>query len=230
MQRRLKIIAILFILVFPSSVYVFLTAGKEKSFVRIPYYGPKQAIRINDSGKVKTDTIYYHLPPFRFYNQEGKTVTSEQFTKKIWVASFTSFNGKDAPALAVTMNRIEERTNLDTGLRMVTFALDSESAKSMEDYAKMIHVGGKRRIFLSGNKEQLNQLATEGFYKAVDSSTAKGFIHFFLIDKEGCFRGIYNGLLIKDVDYLIDDISKLEANYIIQYEKKHKNEHDDDAI
>ncbi len=230
MQRRLRIIAIFFILIFPSAIYVFLTAGKEKSFVRIPYYGPKQAIHINDSGKLKVDTVYYHIPAFSFYNQQGKTVTNEQFARKIWVASFTSFSGKDAPALAVTMNRVEERTNLDTGLRMVTFALDSESVKSMEDYVKMIHAEGKRRIFLSGNKEQLNQLATEGFYKAVDSSTAKGYIHFFLIDEDGRIRGIYNGLLIKDVDYLIDDIGKLEADYYIQNEKKHKNDHDDDAI
>jgi protein SCO1/2 len=229
-NRRLKILAIFFILVFPSAVYVFLTAGKEKAFVRMPYYGPKSTVNINEGGKTKIDTIFYHLPAFQFYNQDGKTIGNYNFASKIWVAGFTSFQGKDAPSLAITMNRIEERTNLDTGLRMVTFTLDSESAKSMDDYAKMIHVAGKRRIFLSGNKEALNQLATNGFYKAVDSSTKNGFIHYFLIDKEGCIRGIYNGLHVKDVDYLIDDISVLEAAYYIEYEKKHKNEHDNDAI
>lgn len=196
----------------------------------MPYYGPKRPINLADKGKARVDTIFYHLPSFQFYDQDGKTVSNLSLLRKVWIAGFTSFNGKDAPSLAVTMNRIEERTNLDTGLRMVTFTLDSETAKSMADYATKIHVAGKRRIFLSGNKEQLNQLAADGFYRAVDTSTANGYIHYFLIDKEGCIRGIYNGLRLKDIDNLLDDINMLEAAYYIQNEKAHKEDHDNDAI
>ncbi len=230
MSRGFKIFAIFFILIFPSAVYVFLTAGKEKAFVRMPYYGPRRPLRISENGKLRTDTIYYHIPQFLFYNQNGEQVNNKSFTGRVWVASFTSFSGKDAPSLAITMNRIEERTNLDTALRLVTFTLDSESVKSMEDYSKTIHVAGKRRMFLSGNKDQLTDLAVNGFYKPVDSSYPNGFVHFFLIDKEGCIRGIYNGLHIKDVDNLIDDIGVLEAAYYIQNEKEHKDDHDRDAI
>ena len=195
----------------------------------MPYYGPKRWVKVNVQGKLSTDTIYYSLPEFSFYNQEGAVVNNRSFRNKVWVAGFTSLSDKNAPALAVTMNRIEERTNLDTGLRMVTFTLDSETAVSMQNYAKMVHVAGKRRIFLSGNKAELNNLATEGFYKPVDSA-GKGFADFFLIDKEGHIRGIYNGTHVKDVDYLIDDIHELEAAYYIQHEKEHKDEHDDDAM
>jgi len=229
-NRRFKIFAIFFILVFPSAVYVFLTAGKEKAFVRMPYYGPKRPISITQNNKPRVDTIFYHIPSFSFYNQEGNTITNMSLLHRVWIAGFTSFADKDAPGLAVTMNRIEERTNLDTALRLVTFTLDSQSAKSMADYANKIHVAGKRRIFLSGNTGQLDALAADGFYKAVDTSAKNGYIHFFLIDKDGCIRGIYNGLHLKDIDNLLDDVNMLEAAYYIQNEKAHKEEHDNDAM
>lgn len=196
----------------------------------MPYYGPKRPINITRNGKQSIDTIFYHLSGFSFYDQNGNKVNNRAFIGRVWVAGFTSFPGKDAPSLAVMMNRLSDRTNLDTALRLVTFTLDSESVQSMQAYAKMIHCTDKRRLFLSGNTAQLRQFATEDFYKAVDSSTSNGYVHFFLIDKEGCIRGIYNGLHVKEVDYLIDDINTLEAAYYIQNEKKHKDEHDNDAI
>ena len=254
MSRRLKIAAILFILVFPSAVYVFLTAGKERSFTRIPYYGPKRPINIEENGKKRVDTIYYHIPGFKFYDQNGNTVTSKELIGHIWVAGFTSYNEdvnypvktnpkdstlvdakvfskKDAPALAVMMNELEEKTNLDTALRLVTFTLDSENVKSLKDYANTIHITSKRRMLLSGNFAQLRELAMNGFYNPADTDIfKKGAIHLFLIDKEGCIRCIYNGLMIKELNNLIDDINMLEANYYIQNEKLHKEEHDKDAI
>ena len=231
MSRRLKILAIFFILIFPSAIYVFLTAGKEQAFVRMPYYGPKPVVHVQEKGgKVKSDTLFYHIPAFRFYTQYGDTITNLNLFKRVWVASFASFSAKNTPSLAVTMNRVEQRTNLDTALRLVTFTLDSESVKSMQNYARIIHTSDKRRLFLSGPKKQLNDFAVNGFYKAVDSSYSKGFNYFFLIDKQGCIRGIYNGLLVKQVDNLIDDISMLEAAYYITNEKKHSKEHTNDPM
>jgi len=147
------------------------------------------------------------------------------------VACFVHLSDKQiAPPMAVLMNRVEERTNLDSTIRLVTFALDSESEKSMQDYANMVHAG-KKRIYLSGNAQAVNQYAIDGFYGPVDSSYSKGFIHFFLIDKEGCIRGIYSALKIKDTDKLIDEISMLEAFYYIKNEKKEDKERDkDEAI
>lgn len=183
------------------------------------------------NGKQIRDTVFYQIPTFSFYDQHGNKISNETLAGKIWVASFTSFaDNKNAPSLAVLMNRVEERTNLDTSIRIVTFTLDSESVKQLQDYANMIHTSDRRRIFLSGNKVALSELAVEGFYKPVDTSYANGFTHCFLIDKEGCIRCIYNGLLIKEIDNLVDDIHMLEDYYYIQDQKKRKDKDHDDAI
>ena len=228
-----KAITLLFILVFPSAIYIYLVAGKEKSFIRLAYYGPKKVLHLTIEGKAKTDTAFYQVPGFNFYDQTGNNLNSGFVKGKIWVACFVHIhNAQRSAPMAVLMNRIEERTDLDTALKLVTFTLDSESVKSMQDYAQGIHAG-KKRTFLSGNPSALNQLAIEGFYKPIDSSYANGYNHFFLIDKEGHIRGIYNGFKVKDVDQLIDEISILEAAYFVQKEvedEKAGKGQDHDAI
>lgn len=77
----------------------------------------------------------------------------------------------------------------------------------------------------------MNKFAIESFYQPIDSSYKNGFIHFFLIDRQGCIRGIYNGLHVKDIDKLIDNISMLEVAYYIQENReKSKKGDDEDAI
>lgn len=220
-----KTLTLLFILIFPSAIYIYLTAGKEKTFVRLPFYGPKQPIHINKNGKPVTDTAFYTVPGFSFYNQAGNLFNSGLLNGRIWVAYFVDIHdNQKAPAMAVLMNRIEERTNLDTTIRLITFTLDSESTKSMQGYATMIHAtAGKKRMFLSGNAQVLNHLATNGFYQPV-KYPSDGFNYFFLIDKEGHIRGIYNGFRVKEIDRLIDEINMLKAAYFIQNEAKKEKE------
>lgn len=133
--------------------------------------------------------------------------------------------------MTILMNRVESRTDLDTTLRLVTFALDSENADSLSAYNKMVHAG-PRQLFLSGDSGKMEQFAKEAFYQPLDTSDKYGFVHFFLIDKEGCIRGIYNGLHIKEVDELIDNISMLEAAYYVKanHEKSKKGGDDDGGI
>lgn len=225
-----KFLLLLVILILPSAFYVFLTAGKEKSFVRLPYYGPKRVINISVKGKIRPDTAFYHIPDFSFTDQHGTKISGNGLMGKIWVASFTELTDKKiAPSMAVLMNRVEERTNLDTALRMLTFALDSSNTGITSSYATMVHAG-RRQLFLSGNSQVVKNLAIEGFYNPVDSSYSKGFVYFFLVDKEGCIRGIYNALKVKEVDYLIDDISMMEAAYYIQAQKKNKDKDASDPM
>jgi protein SCO1/2 len=220
-----KTFLLLFILIFPSAFYVYLTAGKERSFVLLPYYGPKHPIMVNN----KMDTVYYGIPPFNFTNQNGNNISSLSLIGRIWVCCFEHLNDKMlAPSQAILMNRIEERTDRDSALRIITFALDSETSKSLSAYAQMVHAG-KRQYFLSGGTGKVSDFAINAFYQPVDSSFKNGFIHFFLIDREGHIRGIYNGLHVKETDQLIDNISMLEAAYYVQQNREEGKKSDDDG-
>jgi protein SCO1 len=229
-KKGKKTFLLLFILIFPSAFYVYLTAGKEKSFVRLPYYGPKHPFVLVEDGKKKNDTAFYSIPPFKYINQTGKEVKSTFLKGRIWVCCFEHLNDKNvSPSQAILMDRVEERTDRDSALRIITFALDSETATSLTDYATMVHAS-RRQLFLSGGTGQMEGFAKEDFYQPVDTSYKNGFIHFFLIDREGCIRGIYNGTHVKDIDALIDNISMLEAAYYVKANREEgkKDHHDDD--
>jgi protein SCO1/2 len=223
-KKSKKTFLLLFILIFPSAFYVYLTAGKEKSFVLLPYYGPKHPIMVDQ----KKDTIYYGIPDFKYTGQNGNTLTSLSLLGRIWVCCFEDLKDtKNSPSQAILMNRIESRTDLDTTLRLVTFALDSENTKSLAGYAEMVHAGKKQYFLSASSSGIMREFATNAFYLPVDSSYKNGFIHFFLIDREGHIRGIYNGLHIKDIDELIDNISMLEAAYYVNKNKEESKKNDD---
>ena len=222
-MKAKKVFLLLFILIFPSAFYVYLTAGKEKSFVLLPYYGPKHSIVVNG----KKDTIYYGVPDFSFISQSGQRIAKGSLFGRIWVCCFEHLaDTKNSPSMTVLMNRVESRTDLDTTLRLVTFALDSASSNALAEYAKMVHAG-KRQYFLSGNQGTVNDFAVSAFYQLVDSSYKDGFPHFFLVDREGHIRGIYNGMHVKEVDELIDNISMLEAAYYVNQNREESKKNDD---
>jgi len=175
----------------------------------------------------KKDTSYYRIPDFEFTGQTGSIVNSTFFHNRIWVCCFQHLNDtKISPSMAILMNRIESRTDRDTALRLVTFALDSESTNNLNKYAQTVHAG-KRQLFVAGNTAKMNAFAIDGFYQPIDSSYKNGFVHFFLVDREGHIRGIYNGTHVKDVDQLIDNIGMLEAAYYVNQNKEQSKKDDD---
>ena len=190
----------------------------------LPYYGPKHPIMVDQ----KKDTVYYGIPDFKYTDQAGKTLTSLSFLGRIWICCFEDLKDKKvSPSQAVLMNRIESRTDLDTTLRLVTFAIDSENTKSLAGYASMVHAGKKQYFLSAARSGIMSEFAIHAFYQPVDSSYKNGFIHFFLIDREGHIRGIYNGLYVKDIDELIDNISMLEAAYYVNQNREESRKNDD---
>jgi protein SCO1 len=183
-------------------------------------------------GKEVSDTIFHTVPAFYLYNQDGQYLVSEWLKNKVWVCCFKHLKDeKVAPGMAILMNRIESRTDLDTALKIVTFTLDSESVSALHNYALMVHAG-KKQQFLSGNNSQLTLLSNDLFSVADNSKNLpmdSNIIHFYLIDKEGCIRGIYNGLVIKEVDNLVDNISMLETAYQVKENHDRINKDDDDG-
>ena len=67
---------------------------------------------------------------------------------------------------------------------------------------------------LTGNKDHLYDIAYNGFLANAmeDENAPGGFLHsslFFLIDKEGRIRGIYDGVIDEDIDKCLNDLKKL---------------------
>jgi protein SCO1/2 len=225
-KKRLYILLILlFILTFPSVLYVVLTTGRH-NFIRLPYIGEK-ALAAN--GK---DTIYHTIPPFQFINQNGETVTEKNYEGKIYVADyfFTSCQ-TICPKMATELLRVQDKFAYTKGLVQIlshTVDPENDSVPVLKAYSQMIHANDSMWNFVTGDKKQLYDLARHGYLlNAMEGDGGKDdFIHselFVLVDKEKHIRGIYDGTDIKAVNDLLDDIKVLIAEYTIKENAKTKS-------
>lgn len=226
MKKKTSILLILlFLLTFPSVLYVLLTTGKH-NFIRLPYFGEKQ---LAPNGK---DTIYHKIPAFRFVNQNGNLITEKKYEGKIYVADYFFTTCKSiCPKMTTELQRVEEAFGYTKGLVQIlshTVNPENDSVPVLKAYSDMVHADTTMWNFVTGDKKQLYDIARNGYL--VNAMEGDGgpddFIHselFILVDKEKHIRGIYDGTNIKAVNGLLDDIKVLIAEYTIQENAKTKS-------
>ncbi|MES2396119.1 MAG: SCO family protein [Bacteroidota bacterium] len=221
-----KFIILLFLLTFPSVLYVVLTTGKHR-FVHLPYFGEKM---LADNGK---DTIYHSIPSFKFVNQNGDTISDKTYDGKIYVADYFFTTCKTiCPKMTSELIRVQEKFAYTNGMVQIlshTVNPENDSVPVLKAYANMVHADQKMWNFVTGDKKQLYDLARNGYLlNALEGDGGPDdFIHselFILVDKEKHIRGIYDGTKITEVSKLIDGIKVLMAEYLIKEEakKRHK--------
>ena len=222
MKRKLLIL--LFLLSFPSALYVFLSVGKT-NFIHLQYYGEKIPVA---NGK---DTIYHTIKPFSFINQDGKTITDKDFEGKIYVADYFFTTCKSiCPKMTTEFIRVQRKFEYTKGLvQLLSHTVDPEndSVPVLKAYSKMVHADSTTWNFVTGDKKELYDMARYSYLlNAMEGDGGPDdFIHselFVLVDKEKHIRGIYDGTNIKAVNNLIDDVKVLIAEYMIKEKKDDK--------
>lgn len=217
-KLKKKLLILLFLLSFPSILYVVLTTGKH-NFVHLPFYGEKE---LSDNGK---DTLYHTIPPFKFVNQDGDTITDKTYDGKIYVADYFFTSCKTiCPKMTTELLRVQAKFGYTNGLVQIlshTVDPENDSIPVLSAYADMVHADTKMWNFVTGDKKHLYDLARNGYLlNALEGDGGPDdFIHsefFILVDKEKHIRAIYDGTQIGEVNKLIDAIKVLMAEYMIK--------------
>jgi protein SCO1/2 len=221
-----KLLILLFLLTFPSVLYVILSSGKTL-FTPLKYIGEKE---LAPNGK---DTIYHSIPSFKFANQDGDTITEKNYEGKIYVADYFFTTCKSiCPKMATELLRVQEKFAYTNGLVKIlshTVNPENDSIPVLKAYSQMVHADTKMWNFVTGDKKQLYDIAREGYLVNAmkGDGGADDFIHselFVLVDKEKHIRGIYDGTNIKEVNNLLEDIKLLIVEYFMKEGKDKKNQ------
>ncbi len=215
-------VAILFILLFPSLVYVFLASGRH-NFARLPYYGPRHAVKLLVDGKEKTDTIYHQVPPFRFFNQLGKPLSEKNMSGKIYVSDFFFASCRGiCPKMTSQLHRVQKKfaKREQDDVRILSHTVDPkrDSAEALEAYAERNNADPRIWNFVTGDKKELYGIARNGYLLPVQQGDGgpDDFIHseqVVLVDKDRHIRGFYDGTDSLSVSKLLDDMDELLAEY-----------------
>ena len=104
-------------------------------------------------------------------------------------------------------------------LRLVSFSVDPDwdTPKVLTDYARSFGADRSRWMFLTGNRKQVYQLATDGFRLATleaDPAKEMPILHstkLVLVDRRGAIRGYYDSTDDAELRRLIHDVGRVLA-------------------
>ena len=178
----------------------------------LPYLGQKEII----DGK----ETYHTVDSFSFYNQDSLLVTNELLKENIYLVDyfFTSCPSI-CPKVKKNVMRIQEKYKDDKMLKILSISIDTkrDSVPRLKQYADNLSVDQDQWWFLTGDKDEIMELASEFFIVAYEDADAPGgFDHsgkVVLVDKQGHIRAFAEGTDQESVDALAPKIDRLIAEY-----------------
>ncbi len=162
----------------------------------------------------------HKIPDFSFVNQNGDTITQEDYLGKIYVADFffTTCSGI-CRSLSLNMKMIQDAFIDDPEILLLSHSVtpQMDSVAVLKKYAKNYGVISEKWNLVTGEKEAIYELARSAYFSDEDfvkTKQASEFIHtenFLLVDTKGRIRGVYNGTLKLSTKRLMRHIEILKT-------------------
>jgi protein SCO1/2 len=163
----------------------------------------------------------HHVSPFSFTNQDGKTITNEDVKGKIYVAGYFFATCKTmCPKMNANLNNVYKAFKGNKNVLILLHTVDpkNDTPAALKEYALRFDADADQWMFLTGNKQQLYDMARYSYLISAEDDTVgvkieDQFIHdkhYSLVDGFGRIRGFYDGLQPSDMDRLIADIKTLQ--------------------
>ncbi len=156
------------------------------------------------------------IPIFLLINQNGDTINESVMADKVAVVDFFFTTCPTiCPIMKTNMLRVYEEFEDRDDFVILSHTIDPEydNQAVLFDYAKKLGVDARVWHFLTGDKDQIYELAEYYHITAEqDASAPGGFIHsgaFILINKNAEIIGIYDGTVQSQVEKMIAAIQKL---------------------
>ena len=188
---------------------------------------PNEVLPIFQPSKVNAELVdstiqhvkkYHTISDFSLINQNGKTVTQEDYKDKIYVADFF-FTTCLTICPIMTDNMVEVQNNLknDPEIMLLSHTVTPEidSVAQLKKYALKKGVDDSKWNLVTGEKKEIYKLARKSYLavKTDGNGDEYDMIHtenFILVDKKKRIRGFYDGTDDLDIQQLLKDIEILK--------------------
>lgn len=157
----------------------------------------------NENSDASAEVVYLEVngerkkaPAFEFVNQEGDTISNEDYLGKVYVVEFFFTT---CPTICPIMNQnlveVQEEFKGNNEFGIASFTIDPthDTSEVLKSYAENYGISHPNWHLLTGDREKIYELANNGFYiyAGQDAEVPGGFAHsgmFALVDKEGYMR------------------------------------------
>jgi len=198
-------------LLFVISCIVMLSACNEEVEV-LPKYGFTDI--------VDGDTTNHTIPAFKFINQDSQVVSNESLSDFIYVSDFFFIHCPTiCPKVKKQMLKIYDKYEDDSMVKFVSHTIDPkrDDVPALKEFATKLGIDHDKWYFLTGEKEDIYEIADDYFNIAIEDETApEGFDHsgkIILTDKEGHVRAFCEGTDPESIPQFIKDVSTLIDEY-----------------
>lgn len=204
-----------------SAVIVYLFYNALKPQKTLPVYQPADFNPELVDDSVQFVRKYHTIADFSLVNQNGDTITQENYRDKIYVADFFFTTCPTiCPVMTENMVTIQNEILEDDEVLLLSHSVTPviDSVSQLKKYALEKGVIDKKWNLVTGDKKQIYNLARKS-YLAVKSDGDGGpydMIHtenFILVDKEKRIRGTYDGTNPEEIEKLLNDLNILKASY-----------------
>jgi len=187
---------------------------------------PKEMLKIYQPADVSTELVdstlqyvkkYHTIADFSLINQNGDTITQEDYKNKIYVADFFFTTCQTiCPMMTGHMVKIQEELKNDYEVFLLSHTVTPEidSVAQLKKYAFEKGVDDAKWNLVTGDKKEIYDLARKSYLAAKDVPYSDNdLVHtenFVLVDKKKRIRGFYDGTDPEAIEKLLADIQILK--------------------
>ncbi|MEZ4801675.1 MAG: SCO family protein [Gelidibacter sp.] len=213
--KQFKFFWIGFLILSLIIIFIFYSILKPKKV--LPIYQPSKVNAEMVDSTIQYISKYHHIANFKLINQNGKTITQEDYKDKIYVADFFFTTCQSiCPIMTDHMSQIQKEILKYDDVMLLSHSVTPEidSVVQLKKYALEKGVNDTKWNLVTGDKKQIYELARKSYMavKTDGNGDVYDMIHtenFMLIDKKRQIRGYYDGTKPEDIERLLADIKVL---------------------
>ncbi|RCW93450.1 SCO family protein [Winogradskyella arenosi] len=183
----------------------------------LPIYQPGMVSEELVDSSIQHQLKYHTIADFSLTNQNGETITQDNYKDKIYVADFFFTTCPTiCPIMTKNMVRVQNAISDYKDVMLLSHSVTPkiDSVAQLKKYALEKGVDDKKWNLVTGDKKQIYELARKSYLavKTDGNGDEYDMIHtenFMLIDKKRQIRGFYDGTNPEDIDRLLEDIETL---------------------
>jgi len=164
---------------------------------------------------------FHRIANFELINQNGKTVTHENFNGKIYVADFFFTT---CPTICISMTdnllKVQKEIQNNPNILLISHSVTPkiDSVTQLKKYAIEKGVNDKKWHLVTGDKKEIYELARKSYLAVKNEGDGGPFdmIHtenFILVDPDKRIRGFYDGTDSLEIQRLLLEIEILNSEY-----------------
>ena len=187
---------------------------------------PKQVLPVYQPAMVDPELVdesiqyvkkYHAISPFSMINQNGETITEQDYENTVYVADFFFTTCPSiCPIMTKNMYALQQKLSPYPDVKLLSFSVTPEidSVAQLKRYAIENKIDDKRWNLVTGNKREIYELARKSYLVVKDNGDGgpHDMIHtenFVLIDAKKRIRGYYDGTKLSSIESIINDINIL---------------------